>query len=108
MKPLLLAVFLSGIISLALTEEPKRVPANLTMTLAEIADAGEPRQFLFVINGVVAYKTIDGLKKALKDFPAGSKLTWDPGCCRIGDEPLLSSEKAMKDFANYCASIGME
>ena len=108
MKPLLLAVFLSGMLSLGLAEEPKRAPANLIMTLAEIADAGEPRQYLFVIDGVLAYTTVNGLKKALKNFPTGSRLTWDPGCSLTGEEPLLSSEKAMKDFTDYCASIGIE
>lgn len=38
-------------------EGPSRKPENLTMTLAWIADAKEPNQHLFVINGVVAYRS---------------------------------------------------
>jgi len=74
------------------------------MTLAWIADAGEPKQYVFVINGVVAYKTVAGLKKYLKDLPKDSTLTWSPGCCRIGNEPLLGSKEEMKKFKDFCES----
>ena len=41
-------------------QEVKPKSTNLTMTLAWIADAGDPMAYVFVINGVVAYKTVDG------------------------------------------------
>jgi hypothetical protein len=81
---------------------------NLTMSLARVADAGEPKQYIFVINGVVAYKTLEGLQKYLKDIPKGSSLTWAPSCCRIGNEPLLGSNEEMKRFKEFCESVGIK
>jgi hypothetical protein len=81
---------------------------NLTMTLILVADTGEPKQYVFVINGAVAYKTLDGLKNYLKGIPRGSSLTWAPGCCRNGNEPLLGSEEEMKKFREFCESIGIK
>lgn len=86
----------------ALSNELKRRPENLSMTLAWMADAGKPNQYVFVINGVVAYQTIDGLKKYLEGCPAGSRLTWAPGCGRKGGEPLLSSKEEMALFKTFC------
>jgi hypothetical protein len=108
MKTLLLAVALCACFATAFAQDAKRKPENLTMTLAWIADAGEPKQYVFVINGVVAYKTLDGLKKYLRGIPKGSSLTWAPGCCRDGDEPLIGSEEDMKAFKEFCDSIGIK
>ena len=79
-------------------------PEKLTMTLAWIADSEKPdaKEYVFVINGLVAYKTLDGLKRYIKGLPKGSSVTWAPGCDRIGNEPLLSSEKDMREFEKYC------
>ncbi|MBM4046079.1 MAG: hypothetical protein FJ279_13270 [Planctomycetes bacterium] len=107
-RHLLVAVLLSVTVNSALAEETKRKPENLTMTLAWIADAGEPRQYVFVIGGVTAYRTVEGLKKRLKDLPKGSTLTWDPGCVRNGGEPLLGSQEEMKKFKEFCESIGIK
>ena len=108
MKRLLVALVLCGMMLPALAQDAKRKPENLTMTLAWIADAGEPTQHVFVINGVVAYKTLDGLKKYLKELPKDSTLTWAPGCCRMGSEPLLGSPEEMKKFKEFCESIGIK
>lgn len=108
MNRLLIAVVLCGALLPALPQDVKRKPENLTMSLAWIADAGEPKQYVFVINGVVAYKTLDRLKKYLKDLPKDSTLTWAPGCCRMGGEPLLGSEEEMKKFKDFCASVGIK
>jgi hypothetical protein len=78
------------------------------MTLAQVADAGEPNQFVFVINGVVAFKTLEGLKKYLKNLPEGSSLTWAPGCSRIGNEPILGSQEEIIKFQLFCRSIGVK
>ena len=32
----------------------------------------------------------------------------DPGCCRIGGEPLLSSEARMNKFKKFCKSISIK
>lgn len=107
LKRLLIAVFLCGLMAPVFAEDAKPIPENLTMTLAWIADAGEPKQYVFVINGVVAYNTLDGLKTYLKNLPKGSSLTWAPGCCRFGNEPLLGSADEMKKFMEFCESIGI-
>lgn len=84
-----------------------RKPQNLTMTLAFVVDEESPAQYLFLINGVVAFKTTEGLKKYLAQFPRESKLTWAPGCLRRGNEPLLESEKEMNSFRRFCKDSGI-
>jgi hypothetical protein len=88
-------------------EKSARPPEDLTMTLARIADAGEPNQYVFVINGVVAFKSVDRLKDYISALPTGSRLTWAPGCCRIGHEPLIGSDDEMKKFKDFCKSNGI-
>jgi hypothetical protein len=107
MKNLILASLLA-ITSLGVAEaETAREPEKLTLTLARIVDSDEPRQYVFVLNGVVAFRTVGGLKKYIGDLPAGSTLTWDPGCRRRGDEPILSSERDLKEFKTFCESEGV-
>jgi hypothetical protein len=106
-KRLLVALVLCGMIWPVLAQEVRRKPETLSMTLAWIADVGEPKQYVFVVNGVVAFKTLDGLKKYLKDLPEGSALTWAPGC-RQGGGPLLGSPEEMKGFKAFCESAGIK
>lgn len=47
------------------------------------------------------FSTVDALKKFLDTQAAGTTVIWDPGCVRIGDHPLLSSEKEKTDLKNY-------
>lgn len=108
MKRLLIAIILSGLLLSGRAQEPQRPPEHLTMTLAWVADAGEPNQYVFVINNVVAYKTVAGLKRYLKNVPKGSTLTWDHGCCRIGSGPELSAPDELKKFEDFCESIGLK
>jgi len=110
MKQLLFALVfvLFGTLTPAHAQVGKLQPENLTLTLAMIADAGRPIQYVFVINGVVAYRTLDGLENHLKNLPKGSSLTWAPGCCRIGQEPLINSQEEMKKFKEFCAGIGIK
>ena len=108
MKRLLLGLALCAALMPALAQDVKPKPENVTMTLAWIADAGEPKQYVYVINGVVAYTTLDGLKKYLKDIPKDSTLTLAPGCRRLGNEPLLDSQVEMKKFKEFCESIGIK
>ncbi|NLB55457.1 MAG: hypothetical protein GX811_06790 [Lentisphaerae bacterium] len=107
MRRLLLGVIFCISLTLAFAEDAKPKPKNLTMTLAWVADAGEPKQYVFVINGVVAYKTIEGLKKHLKGLPKGSTLTCSPDCCRIGNESLGGSLEEMENFTEFCELIGV-
>ena len=108
MKRLLLSLALCGTLLPSHAQEVKRKPENLTMTLAWIADAGEQGQFVFVVNGGLGFMTMDGLKNFLKNCPKDSTLTWAPSDCRMGGEPLLSSENEMKIFKEFCESTGIK
>ena len=88
-------------------QDSQRKPEKLTLSLVFMADAGAPNQYVFVVNSALAYKTIDGLKNYLKNIPKGSTLTWAPGCERMGNEPLLSSQDEMLKFKEFCRSIGI-
>ena len=83
-------------------------PENLTLTLARVNDSKDRHEYLYIINGIAAYHTLEGLKNYLKEVPKNSILTWSPGCCRLGDEPTLSSDKEIKKFQEFCAGIGIK
>lgn len=84
---------------------PKDLPAQAyQMSLVWMADADTPREFIFVINGAVGYKTVAALENGIFNFPPGSTLTWAPSDARTGGEPLLSSPEDMKKFAAFCKS----
>ena len=104
---LIAALLLGGAWLPMLAQDAGPKPEELTMTLAWVADAGEPKQHVFVINGVVAYKTVDGLKRHLQGVPKGTRLTWAPGCGRIGGEPLLASQEELQKFREFCESHGI-
>lgn len=81
-------------------EQPQPAP-KYRMELIYIFDDGSP-EFIFVI-GNGGFKSVASLKNYLSTLPAGSILEWSPGCRRIGNEPLLSSEQEMEDFKVFCA-----
>ncbi len=84
---------------------PKDLPAQAyQMSLVWMVDADTPREFIFVVNGAVGYRTVAALKHSISSFPPGSTLTWAPSDARIGGEPLLSSPEDMKKFAAFCKS----
>ena len=35
-------------------------------------------------------------------LPPGTTLRWNPGCVRLGGEPLLSSESELDEFQTFC------
>ena len=72
------------------------------MALVWIADA-KPHRYVFTINNSVGFQSVEGLKGFIGNLPSGSTLQWAPSCMRMGDEPLLSSEKDMNDFKVFCA-----
>ncbi len=100
-----IALLLCSVLQPAFAMKSKPQPQNLTMTLAWVADEQtDSPQYLFVINGVLAYKTVNELKRYLKNLPGESTLTWAPRCCRMGNEPLLNSQDDMKNFQEFCES----
>ena len=109
MRRLLIAALLfAACLTAALSQSMERTPEKLTLTVPYIADSekADGREFVFVLNGVVAYRTLDGLKRHIKNVPKGSTLTWAPAC-RSGDVPTLSSKEALDDFKAYCQSCGV-
>jgi len=62
--------------------------------------------FLFVI-GYSGFKSVNSLKRYLETWPPGSELKWEPGCNRLGSEPLLSSEQEMKAFRAFLKKRGI-
>src|SRR5262245_27192328 len=82
-------------------EQPQPAP-KCQMELVYIGDTDSP-EYVFVISGVIGFKSVDSLKKYLSGLPPGSTLEWAPGCRRRANEPLLSSEQEMEDFKAFCA-----
>jgi hypothetical protein len=76
-------------------------PPTYRMELVYIFE-DQATEFIFVI-GNVGFKSVDSLKKFLSNLPPGSNLEWAPGCKRMGNEPLLSSEQEMEEFKAFCA-----
>ena len=108
-QSLVTAVILVSLISGAMAQTSDRKPEKLTLTLAWIADSegSASMEYVFVIDGLVAYRTLEGLKKYISGLPKGSLLTWAPGCDRMGNEPLLSSREEMEKFKAFCESRGI-
>jgi len=67
---------------------------------------GPKPEYLFVI-GQSGFRSIAALKEHLKTWPRGSELRWAPGCERLGDEPLLSSEQEMEAFRAFLRDRGI-
>lgn len=83
-------------------------PPAYVLSIARFSDTvglGNKPEWIFVIGGS-AYRTLDALKAGVTRFPSGSSLTWAPGCCRIGGEPLSTSEE-LKDLKAHCESHGI-
>jgi len=85
-------------------ESPR--PPDFKMSIACFSDtvATKP-EWIFVIGGT-AFRSLEALKDGITHFPKGSTLTWAPGCCRIGGEPL-SQEADLKALEAHCAAHGI-
>ena len=83
------------------TTMPSSQPPKYRMELVYIFEANSA-EYVFVI-GNIGFKSLDSLKKYISNMPAGSTLEWAPGCLRRGNEPLLSSEREIKEFEAFCA-----
>jgi hypothetical protein len=101
----LLAICL--VASLAYSADKKPIEAVLTLVVVADSVKTDGPEYVFVVNGAVAYRTVDGLKKYIQRLPKGSTLTWEPGCMRFGGEPLLSSAEEMESFKVFCESCGI-
>ena len=79
---------------------------ELRLDIVPVLDA-TPRRFVFVIGGA-AFETLDGLKDYLSAMPKGRTLVLDPGCLRLGGEPLIDSNEEMAAFQAFLATIGVQ
>ena len=58
--------------------------------------------YKFVLEGKT-FETLEAFKKHLETLPEGTHIRWDPGCKRMGGEPLLNSEEEMRAFEAFLA-----
>ena len=84
----------------------KEPPPKYRMELVYVFD-GDRTEYIFVI-GNSGFKTVPALKEFIGRLSAGTRLEWAPGCKRLGDEPLLSSEEEMVEFRRFCEEKGVE
>jgi hypothetical protein len=75
-------------------------PAVYELKLVYVFETPEP-EFVFVV-GNSGFKSVASLKSFIASLPPGTTLRWDPGCIRLGGEPLLSSEHEMAEFQAFC------
>lgn len=87
-------------------EEAAQPPVKYELKLVSIFEGKEP-EFIFVI-GNAGFKSIERLKIFLGRLPKGSEVTWNPGCDRVGNEPLLSSEEEMRDLRAFLEEKGIK
>ena len=53
------------------------------------------------------FNSVTSLKKYLGKQPAGSTVEWDPGCVRVGNNPLLSSGEEINDLREFLEKRGI-
>ncbi|MGY8767485.1 MAG: hypothetical protein ACKVH8_03495 [Pirellulales bacterium] len=102
MKKLMFLLVFGFLVATVYAQKSKRPPEDLTLSIARVVDSEKPNEQLLIINGILAFQTKAGLEKYLTELPAGSKVTMDPGCCRIGTEPLIGSSEEMQAFQEFC------
>jgi hypothetical protein len=75
-------------------------PAVYELKLVYIFETPEP-EFVFVV-GNSGFKSVESLKSFIASLPPETTLRWNPGCVRLGGEPLLSSESEMAELEAFC------
>ena len=74
--------------------------ANEKILALEVVWVPSSNSEVFVVEGMM-FESVASLKKFLVKQEAGTVVLWDPGCFRIGDRPLLSSAKELKEFKQF-------
>ena len=90
----------------SMAQEPGAQPAKYRLELVYIFESNVT-EFIFVV-GNSGFKSVASLKRFIAALPKGSTLEWAPGCDRLGNEPLLSSEADMKRFRRFCELRGIK
>ena len=107
LKWLLLCIALVSSGASAQTPSPAiSSPQKYNLDLVYIFEGKTP-EFIFVV-GNSGFRSVSTLKDFLGGLPAGSELTWAPGCKRMGGEPLLSSESEMNNFRKFLEERGIK
>jgi hypothetical protein len=78
------------------------IPARFELKLERVKDT-----WRFAV-GEATFATVAELRHFVEQQKRGTVLTWDPGCKRLGDEPLLSSDKDLAAFKAFCTAHGVE
>jgi len=105
-----LALFVLGFFFVVLFPslgEVERKPVKYELQLIYLYPEEQKTEFIFLI-GQTGFKSVASLKRFLETLPPGSELRWAPGCESLGGEPLLSSEKEMKDFRDFLAARNIQ
>jgi hypothetical protein len=105
-RALVSALILSVTVPVATgVEQQEQEQIKLRLELVYIFEA-DPTEFLLVI-GNSGFRSVPSLKKFIAGLPRGTTLEWAPGCKRMGNEPLLSSEEEMDEFKMFCEERGI-
>ena len=96
----LIVYWIPPIALMAQTADPQPQAVKYRLELVYIFESNVT-EFIFVI-GNSGFKSVSSLKRFIASLPPDSMLEWAPGCERLGNEPLLSSEADMKSFRRFC------
>jgi len=66
----------------------------------------ESKEYFFKIGGI-GFKSLASLKDFLGKQKPGTVVQWNPGCRRMGNEPLLSSPEEMEAFKSFLEEKGV-
>ena len=80
---------------------------ELTIKLLYVVDGTAVNKSIISV-GNLAFLSPESFLKYVSGLPSGTKITWSPGCCRIGGEPFISSEADMKSLRDACVKSGIE
>jgi hypothetical protein len=106
LRNILSGILLTAVALFASSGEIRREPIKGELRLIYVFE--EPKTaFIFVI-GQSGFKSVNSLKRYLGTWPPGSELRWAPGCSRLGNEPLLSSEQDMNAFRAFLKKRGIK
>ena len=104
----MIANLLAALLSVAAPPDGASPSKPVTYKMQLVWMAGtHPPEFVFVV-GAVGFRSLPEFREFVGRLPKGSTLEWDPGCKRMGGEPLLSSREDMEAFRALCKEKGIE
>lgn len=92
-------LFSPGLVSAQQTDHPKKL-------VLEVEWEPDENTEVIVAEGL-KFSSVETLKKFLGQKPSGTTVVWDPGCVRLGNKPLLSSMKEVKEFGRFLEKRGI-